>query len=189
MISTSRPKRITPISFRRISCTIPLIPESNSTISPYMAWSIPSMLAIPSATDLTTPISMPLASKSKFSISVFKIEIIPSVEVEFLICSIFCSNCFIRPLVLQSNSSPPARITKPSPREGSSSSSRSISSLPHFRMRKLRIPISCSSVGSLHKKGQHEIPRQTGVSAHNKPWQSPEISPLHCYHIIPSESP
>ena len=147
VISTSRPKRITPISFRRISCTMPLMPESNSTISPYMAWSIPSMLAIPSATDLTTPISMPLASKSKFSISVFKMEIIPSVEVEFLICSIFCSNCFIRPLVLQSNSSPPARITKPSPREGSSSSSKSISSLPNFRIRKFRIPISCSSVG------------------------------------------
>ena len=50
LISVSRPNRIQPISFFLTSCTIPLTPQSKCTISPYAAWSMPSILAIPSPT-------------------------------------------------------------------------------------------------------------------------------------------
>ena len=57
LISESSPNRIQLISFSLMSCTMPLRPVSNVTISPYIAWSIPYTEAIPSPTEMTVPTS------------------------------------------------------------------------------------------------------------------------------------
>ena len=54
--------------------SIPFTPLSNTTISPYIAWSIPYTVAIPSPTHITLPVSRLASSQLKFSISLWIME-------------------------------------------------------------------------------------------------------------------
>ena len=147
-IPVSRPKRIHPISFLLISCTMPFTPVSKITISPYMAWSIPLIVTIPSPIQVTLPTSRLLVSKADSSISVFRMVMMSFIlsaaaTFSFMERSICCN----LPRILQSYSSLPARIMKPPSRFLSSFRVTSNASAWHFSFRNSFILFNWSSVG------------------------------------------
>ena len=66
--SSSLPNRMIPTSSDLRSCTIPLTPESNITISPYSTDSSPLATTIPSPTELTCPSSSAIGARDHSSI-------------------------------------------------------------------------------------------------------------------------
>ena len=151
-IPVSFPNRIHPISVLLISCTIPLIPFSNTTISPYMALSIPYIVTIPSPTQMTVPTSLSRVSKSKFSISLFSMEIISPELIELKSYHLVTNLCVSRlhlPARLQSYSLFPTLIIKPPIRLSFFSNVSSTSEVLYSFFRKSSIPFFCVSVGGV----------------------------------------
>ena len=130
---------------------MPLTPFSNTTISPYIAWSRPWIVAIPSPTRITVPISSLLVLSSKSLISFFKTaRTFSLVTAPFLAESItFClipSSFF---LIEKSNCLSPSVTIKPPISESSLTTLITASFAFSCLQTNSLMPFNCSSSGSV----------------------------------------
>ena len=108
------PNKMQPTRLRSNSCTIPRIPESKRRISPYAAFSSPETIAIPSATESTSPVSSARAAGvHSLSASAIRGMTERSSASAFLSLLRYASNCAKRPISLQSYTCAPTSSRKP----------------------------------------------------------------------------